>query len=90
MEEEKGKYTTYAALAKAFKDGELDGWQLEVDNDFSQLVWVGQKPDFSAPGMDEDKFNDDMRTKGRELFVGNGYNDFIDFLKDMGIPADWC
>ena len=70
----KRKYTTYAELAAAFKAGDLDGWQVWMDNDCSGMQWIG---DGEEP------------VDGDTLFRGAGPADIDDALDALGIPWDY-
>lgn len=86
---EKCKYKDMAALAAAFKSGELDKdhWRLQMDNDGSHLGYVGPLPE----GLDEDSpAADEWREKKEAgLFRGQGYADIVDACNAAGIPTEW-
>ena len=75
----KYKYTSYAALAAAFKSGELDPekYVLMLDNDNCYLSYRGDD-------MDEDDAFDHCE----KLFWGNGDFDFEEVVTALGIPCE--
>lgn len=79
------KYPTISALKAAFASGELNDYQLAVDNDDARLVYVGKVP----KGEDRGCYHDQMNDECGDWFRGNGYQDIVKAFNVAGIPADW-
>ena len=60
------KINTYAALAKMFEDGTLDGYFLWVDNDECRLDKVGGDPEYEFCGGGECDYTDTLDALGIE------------------------
>ncbi len=75
----KYKYTSYAALAAAFKSGELDPkkYVLMLDNDNCYLDYLGDDMDEGA-----------AYRHAHSLFEGNGDFDFEEVVTALGIPCE--
>lgn len=82
------KYSNLIELAEGFRNGDLEGYILVLDNDSSFLQWVGDNP--HEEGTDKhDRYQDKMTEKGEKLFLGNGYRDLGDACTAAGIPNEW-
>ena len=79
------KYNSLKELATAFKAGELNGYQLMLDNDWSGLRYIGPIPEGCNPDSYQEKRNDEAR----EWFQGNGYTDLLDACAAAGISCEW-
>lgn len=82
------KYASLKALAAAFKAGELNGYELWLDNDCSGLHYVGPIPD-GVTGAAADAFMDQKNDECRGWYKGHGYSDLSDACTAAGIPNSW-
>lgn len=79
------KYKTLKDLANGFKNGELDGWVLSLDNDNTSLSWRGGNPD----DIDPDDFDEQKYDEGRSLYDGHDDTYILPQALDLaGIPNE--
>ena len=84
------RYKTLPGVIEAFKAGELNDWQLSIDNDCISLHFIGENP-YEQDSDEALDFEDKMYDEGQELFSLSPINPMdmlIDTLNYINIPAD--
>lgn len=76
------KYNSVQEVSDAFRNGELKGYILVVDNDSSYLRYQGLEGE-------SDEYIE-MKDNEETLYVGEGQNDIYDALRSAGIPNEPC
>ena len=83
------KYKNIQELATAFKDGELEGWVLMVDNDSTHLHWTGGPPEGIVVDSDAgDEFEEQKYEEGKRLWGSPDVYILDQALTAAGIPND--
>lgn len=81
------KYKNIQELANAFKAGELKGWVLMVDNDWSYLGWRGGLP-YKQDTGEAVAFEDEKYDEGKQLWDSPDVYILDQALAAAGIPNE--
>lgn len=82
------KYKDLTELAAGFAKGELEGYELMVDNDQTMLRYNG--PMDEEGNLPDGRFIDEVTDECHEWYQGKGYADILEAIRALGIPANWC